>query len=247
MQTPPAPPPPPIPDIPALPPIPELPAGAVMLDPSQPIPTTGMTADQIRGIREILSDHLQNVTGRRNELAQELRQAIAAGGPSAGAEVEGIRRRIDQLDQRILRLEGDLEVTSRQLALAVSQEEGGDGGGSVTFTETAYADNPFGMSSGQMTAVSIVFILFVLFPLVMAAARNMLRRGSRPPPPPALPAESAQRLERLEQGMDAVAIEVERISEGQRFVTKLLTETRAQQQIPVAQRVPESVPLRGND
>lgn len=41
-------------------------------------------------------------------------------------------------------------------------------------------------------------------------------------------AEIAQRLNRLEQGVDATAIEVERIAEGQRFTTKLLTERAAQ-------------------
>jgi hypothetical protein len=39
--------------------------------------------------------------------------------------------------------------------------------------------------------------------------------------------ENAQRLERLEQGMEAIAIEIERVSEGQRFVTKLLSEAPA--------------------
>ena len=243
MQTPPAPPAPPIPDLPPLPPIPDLPPGVRILDPTQPLPTSGLSADQLSSVREVLSDHLQNVTGRRNELAQQLREAVAAGGPGAGAEVEGIRLRIQQLDQRILRLEGDLEKTSRELALAEAQEEASG----ETFTTVGSPDNPFGLASGQVTAISIVFILFVLFPVAIALARLLFRRANRPAPPPALPTESAQRLERLEQGMDAVAIEVERISEGQRFVTKLLTETRAQQQIPVAQRVPESVPVRGND
>ena len=36
--------------------------------------------------------------------------------------------------------------------------------------------------------------------------------------------EIADRLSRLEQGMDAVALEVERISEGQRFTSRLLAE-----------------------
>jgi hypothetical protein len=36
--------------------------------------------------------------------------------------------------------------------------------------------------------------------------------------------EVTSRLERIEQAVDAIAIEVERISEGQRFTTKLLTE-----------------------
>ncbi|MCC6771265.1 MAG: hypothetical protein IT360_08645 [Gemmatimonadaceae bacterium] len=36
--------------------------------------------------------------------------------------------------------------------------------------------------------------------------------------------ETPMRLERIEQAIEAMAIEVERISEGQRFVTKLLAE-----------------------
>jgi hypothetical protein len=40
-----------------------------------------------------------------------------------------------------------------------------------------------------------------------------------------------QRLERIEQEVDAIAIEMERVSEGQRFTTKLL-----------AERVPPSSP-----
>jgi hypothetical protein len=35
---------------------------------------------------------------------------------------------------------------------------------------------------------------------------------------------SEERLERIEHSLDAIALEVERISEGQRFTTKLLSE-----------------------
>lgn len=37
----------------------------------------------------------------------------------------------------------------------------------------------------------------------------------------------AARLERIEQAIDAMAVEVERVSEGQRFTTKLLAERSA--------------------
>lgn len=37
------------------------------------------------------------------------------------------------------------------------------------------------------------------------------------------------RLARLEQAVDAIALEVERIAEGQRFTTKLLSERRAEE------------------
>ena len=39
-----------------------------------------------------------------------------------------------------------------------------------------------------------------------------------------LPRESDVSLERLQQTVEAIAVEVERISEGQRFTTKLLTD-----------------------
>jgi hypothetical protein len=40
-----------------------------------------------------------------------------------------------------------------------------------------------------------------------------------------------ERLLRLEQAVDSIAVEVERISEGQRFLTKLQTQPQAQQRI----------------
>lgn len=43
--------------------------------------------------------------------------------------------------------------------------------------------------------------------------------------------DTSMRLERIEQAIEAMAVEVERISEGQRFVTKLLAE-RAKETLP---------------
>jgi hypothetical protein len=42
------------------------------------------------------------------------------------------------------------------------------------------------------------------------------------------------RMTRLEQAVEAIALEVERISEGQRFTTKLLAERRTADRLPVA-------------
>jgi hypothetical protein len=60
----------------------------------------------------------------------------------------------------------------------------------------------------------------VLTPIARAFARRMDREGARP----AVPGEVSSRLERMEQAIEAIAVEVERISEGQRFTTKLLSE-----------------------
>jgi hypothetical protein len=44
---------------------------------------------------------------------------------------------------------------------------------------------------------------------------------------PQLTGDVTTRLERIEQAVDAIAIEVERVSEAQRFQTRLMTESRA--------------------
>jgi hypothetical protein len=53
------------------------------------------------------------------------------------------------------------------------------------------------------------------------------------------------RLDRLEQAVDAIAIEIERISEGQRFVTRVLAERPASAPpqapvVPAAKEAPAS-------
>lgn len=78
-------------------------------------------------------------------------------------------------------------------------------------------------STMSMTAFVIAAATVLLFPFVVALAIRIMRR----PAPPALASQwqgGPERLDRLEQAVDAIALEVERISEGQRFLTKLLTD-----------------------
>jgi multidrug efflux pump subunit AcrA (membrane-fusion protein) len=58
------------------------------------------------------------------------------------------------------------------------------------------------------------------FPLARAFARMIDRRGATPP----VNREVVARLEAIEQAVESVAVEVERISEGQRFTTRMLSE-----------------------
>lgn len=70
--------------------------------------------------------------------------------------------------------------------------------------------------AGMITAVLIV----VGLPLVRAYSRRLELQALQPQ----IPHEVAARLERMEQAIDAIAVEVERIAEGQRFTTRLLAE-----------------------
>jgi hypothetical protein len=48
--------------------------------------------------------------------------------------------------------------------------------------------------------------------------------------------ETTARLERMEQAMDAIAIEIERVSEGQRFVTRLLADGKTALPVSVSRQ-----------
>jgi hypothetical protein len=71
-----------------------------------------------------------------------------------------------------------------------------------------------------LAGMTMIVVLVLGVPFVRALARRWEREALQPK----VPAEVTVRLERIEQAVDAVAIEVERISEGQRFTTKLLSD-----------------------
>jgi hypothetical protein len=66
-----------------------------------------------------------------------------------------------------------------------------------------------------------VAIIALGIPLIRAFTRR-LERGAAPPTQ--VSPEVLSRLERIEQGVEAIAVEVDRISEAQRFSTKLMAE-----------------------
>ncbi len=68
------------------------------------------------------------------------------------------------------------------------------------------------------------FAMVVLVAIGVPLARGIVKRWEREGVVPTIPGDVTARLERMEHGIDAIAVEVERISEGQRFTTKLLSE-----------------------
>lgn len=162
----------------------------------------------IRARREELSDQLTSAARRRARLADELKTADPAAR-------EGLEQRIRVLDERIVRLEQDIAETGRLLTSANA--------GSLVLPPVASGG---GINSSQFTAIAIVFTVLVLFPLAIAWSRLLWRRATGQLNP-AASKENSERLTRLEQAVDTVAVEMERVSEGQRFITKLLMEPNA--------------------
>jgi multidrug efflux pump subunit AcrA (membrane-fusion protein) len=76
--------------------------------------------------------------------------------------------------------------------------------------------------------ISIISAAIVLLVALTQRYRIRMRGGAAPA---ALSADVTQRLTRMEAGIEAVAVEVERISEGQRFTTRLLSD-RERMEVP---------------
>ena len=172
------------------------------------IPQTHDEMQQLMSRRSQLSDQLDNVTDRRNDLVEQLRTAPNAAEP-------GLTAQLKVLNDRVVQLETDLAVTGRQIAAASPEV-------SSMAEERSQPDDENGSFQdgvGAGVAGSVVVATVMLFLFRRRLRRTGVGRS------PQLAADATPRLARLEQGMDAIAIEVERISEGQRFVTRLLSES----------------------
>ena len=76
----------------------------------------------------------------------------------------------------------------------------------------------------------VLFIMIGITALGTPIARAWARRLDRSSTlPPSIPPDLTSRLDRMEHAIEAIAVEVERISEGQRFTTKVLSERGAGQ------------------
>jgi hypothetical protein len=89
-----------------------------------------------------------------------------------------------------------------------------------------------------------LFMVVALLPISLAYARRIWRKSATAVA--AFPRELADRLARIEQGMEATSLEVERIGEGQRYLTRLFSEAEGARALPSptakGTRLPERLP-----
>jgi len=70
----------------------------------------------------------------------------------------------------------------------------------------------------------VLFICIAATAVGVPLAKAFAKRIENQPRDLRMPPDVTARLDRMEHAIDAIAIEIERISEGQRFTTKLLSE-----------------------
>jgi prefoldin subunit 5 len=171
--------------------------------------------------RHELASQLENLEDKRRSLMNQLQE-----NPASGVAKSGIEARIAELDKRISDVDKQLQAADKAVA-----EQAGKPGSVPPPTPRPQQNGP----PDGVFVVASLFVVAVFFPLSIAFARRLWRRGAAAAV--AFPQELADRLNRLDQSMDSIAIEVERIGEGQRFVTRVMSENGRSLGVGAAQPV----------
>ncbi|MEO8334178.1 MAG: hypothetical protein ABI664_04350 [bacterium] len=194
------------------------------------ITLASLTRQDIAALRargEELSNQITSASGRRRQTREALRSAT-------GADKTGLEQRLGVLDARIARLETDIDENGKLLSSLDAQR--------VTMTGKAFippGGGNFNRIADNMIPIVAIFTIFVLAPIALSISRMFWKRGSMPRQI-VQSTENSQRLERMEQAIESIAIEMERVSEGQRFVTRIMSENRP---VGEGQRVAQLLPI----
>lgn len=218
-------------DVTVTPAVPPAPRPVIVELPAQAGPLRPLTDREISAIRDRrgdMSTQLNSAVDRRNELAGDLKDA------PPGTE-QGILDRIQLLDARILQIEKDIEASGQMLRSGMTADNG---------TMLVPPRQGIDTDTIERTVGITTSVLVPVFLAVLAMRWISRRRGGRADERGR--AEQEERLERIEQAVDAVALEVERVGEAQRFQAKVLAEANLMPELGSAP-VPEPVRVREYD
>ena len=159
--------------------------------------------------RRELSRQMDVLESQRSQLASELQEQPAP----TGANLKGLETRITDVDASIATLQKAISEADAQVA-----KTAGIPGAAIELPDPPRSGPP-----EEAFVLGGIFIFVVFLPLSIAYARRIWKRGGQVVA--AFPKEIAERMTRVEQVVESTAIEVERIGEGQRFMTRVLTES----------------------
>jgi hypothetical protein len=160
----------------------------------------------------------------------------AASAEMAAAAAEAAREGVGARPGAASDAEGRVVITGRDGQTIVLDARAVPQTQIDQYVEQALAPEPpyveHGPPPGVIELVGIVMSLITLMVLGVPLIRAWTRRLERKQVAPAAPSDVGDRLERIEQAVEAVALEMERVAEAQRFSARLLSE-----------RLPDALPL----
>jgi hypothetical protein len=148
----------------------------------------------------------EQATAARDQAAAARADAAVAAREAAAAAREQVRDQAQMIRDQA-QMARDVQRMQREMTPIVSI--GGSRGPSPRQEKMMFAG----------FVIVVLAVVAIFYPLMRAFARRLEGGGRRAE---SLDSGSAERLQRIEQAVDAMAIEIERISEGQRFTTRLL-------------------------
>ncbi len=219
---------PPAPPVPPTPP----PVPFTIQTPGGPI--QGLPTEVYQGAlaqRRELRNQLERLESQR----QDLRDALRSDANQNVTDRAGLEARIKEIDARIAGVDGQLAQADAAVAQAAAIP------GATVEPPRPERNGP----PDEVFAIPIVFTLVVLMPIAIAYARRIWKRGSTVIAP--IPREVMDRLDQMGHAVESIALEVERVGEGQRFLTRVMSDKTkgisagAAEPIPVPQTHGEQV------
>jgi hypothetical protein len=157
--------------------------------------------------REILGQQQETLQDQRRELQQQYDQ-MSSGNPGRA----GIEKRMASIDARVADLDAQIAKSDQAVATQAAVP------GATREPPRPPQDE---VDADLVVGLSFVVMMVFAIPMSIAYARRIWRRSGKTEV--VLSPVMMERLDSLERGMEAVALEVERIGEGQRFVTQALS------------------------
>jgi hypothetical protein len=170
-------------------------------------PSASAIYEGFRAQRRELSNQLDELESTRRDIAGQLEHL-----PASSSDRKGLEARLADVDSRITTVDGMLAANAAQIAQASAIP------GAVVEPPPFVRPGP----PEEAYIVATIFIFVFFLPLSIAWARRIWRKSATVVT--SFPREITERLSRMEQAVEATAVEVERIGEGQRFLTRLFTE-----------------------
>jgi hypothetical protein len=159
--------------------------------------------------RKVLGDQLGQLQDDRREITGQLKDE---NNTLSSAEKASLEKRLTTIDGRIDAIDKAIAGADAQVASAAAVP------GAIVDPPPYHREGP----PEEAFILGGIFLFVAIFPLSIAYARRIWRRSAAAVS--ALPHDIVERFTQLDQAMESIAVEVERIGEGQRFITRVLSE-----------------------
>jgi hypothetical protein len=177
--------------------------------------------------REELKQQMENLREERGNVGTWLRN----DGMDQTDKV-GLQQRMTAIDARIGALDKQIATVDAQVANAAAVP------GAVVEPPPYHREGP----PEEVFVLGGIFLFVAIFPISIAYARRIWRRGAAVTT--ALPHDIVERFSQLDQAVESIAVEVERIGEGQRFITRVLSDGGGRAAVGEGAARPVEVPAR---